>query len=104
MKKQLAEVKESWLRIGMRNNSIVAQLVPVSRGPATCPRESCLSSGTANFLRKTRGAKIEMRSVGVAFSEGVAFDTGAHTQVENEKRGERTILWYSGIFSQRPSG
>jgi len=100
MEKQLSEVRESWVKNW--NEKQLDRLVNLYQ-----PHADLLSAdgsrvpdrqGIRASLERHVGSKFEMRSIGVACSDGLAFDTGTYMKVEDGKRVEGNYLMVLAYF------
>ena len=100
MEKQLAELRESWAKNWneQRPDGVANLYQPhadlLSADGSRVPDRQ----GIRASLEKHMGSKFEMRSVGVACSDGFAFDTGSYLEVENGKRVEGNYLMVLAYF------
>jgi hypothetical protein len=102
MEKQLAEVRESWVKNW--NEKQLDRLANLYQ-----PHADLLSAdgsrvldrqGIRASLEKHVGSRFEMRSVGVACSDGLAFDTGTYIKDEDGKRIEGSYLMVLVYFPE----
>ena len=100
MEKQLSEVRESWVKNW--NEKQLDRLVNLYQ-----PHADLLSAdgsrvpdrqGIRASFERQLGSQFEMRSTGVACSDGLAFDTGTYLKVEDGKRIEGNYLMVLAYF------